>query len=389
MKDESKRRRVDPPAREAPGGDVDDCAPGGGGPGLVSMALFQKLEELLKATRSELAQTKEELAAAKATIAEYAEMHPTFDVNEDVASVVFSHVTDVRTRVALAQVNTVWRKASKVASSLPASLDFTGCPNKLNEEKTWFMKDEYVLGIEGVLDLPDAHFHRLLEDAGADLTSLGVQCNLGLFYEVAKRYDKALDWYHRGARQGCEACECNIGNSYYYGHGVERNIDTALEWYTKAAEKGHALAQHKVGVIHHEKGQHVEAFKWFKKAAIQGIIQAEYNLGKCYEDGLGVDKNIPKAVKWYTKAAEQGHAPAQNKVGCIHHDKEQYDEAFKWYMKAANQGFTDAEINLGIYYEDGLGVEKNIPEAIKWYAKAAEKGDTYAAEVLEELTSRE
>jgi TPR repeat protein len=94
-------------------------------------------------------------------------------------------------------------------------------------------------------------------------------------------------------------------------------------------------------------------------------------------------------VKWYTKAAEQGHAPAQNKVGCIHHDKEQYDEAFKWYMKAANQGFTDAEINLGIYYEDGLGVEKNIPEAIKWYAKAAEKGDTYAAEVLEELTSRE
>jgi tetratricopeptide (TPR) repeat protein len=385
MNDESKRRRIDPPALEAPGGDVDDSAPGGGG----LEARVSELEELLKATRSELAQTKEELAAAKATIAEYAEMHPTFDVNEDVASVVFSHVTDVRTRVALAQVNTVWRKASKVASSLPASLDFTGCPNKLNEEKTWFMKDEYVLGIEGVLDLPDAHFHRLLEDAGADLTSLGVQCNLGLFYEVAKRYDKALDWYHRGARQGCEACECNIGNSYYYGHGVERNIDTALEWYTKAAEKGHALAQHKVGVIHHEKGQHVEAFKWFKKAAIQGIIQAEYNLGKCYEDGLGVDKNIPKAVKWYTKAAEQGHAPAQNKVGCIHHDKEQYDEAFKWYMKAANQGFTDAEINLGIYYEDGLGVEKNIPEAIKWYAKAAEKGDTYAAEVLEELTSRE
>ena len=82
-----KRRRIDPPAREAPGGDVDDSAPGGGGPGLVSMALFQKQEELLKATRSELAQTKEQLAAAKATIAEYAEMHPTFDVNEDVASV--------------------------------------------------------------------------------------------------------------------------------------------------------------------------------------------------------------------------------------------------------------------------------------------------------------
>ena len=119
-----KRRRIDPPAREAPGGDVDDSAPGGGG----LEARVSELEELLKATRSELAQTKEELAAAKATIAEYAEMHPTFDVNEEVANVVFSHVTDVRTRVALAQVNTVWRKASKHASSLPPSLDFTGCP---------------------------------------------------------------------------------------------------------------------------------------------------------------------------------------------------------------------------------------------------------------------
>jgi hypothetical protein len=39
--------------------------------------------------------TSSELAAGRATIADYAEMHPTFDVDEHVASVVFSHVTDV------------------------------------------------------------------------------------------------------------------------------------------------------------------------------------------------------------------------------------------------------------------------------------------------------
>ena len=310
MNDESKRRRIDPPAREAPGGDVDDSAPGGGGPGLVSMALFQKQEELLKATRSELAQTKEELAAAKATIAEYAEMHPTFDVNEDVASVVFSHVTNVRTRVALAQVNTVWRKASKVASSLPPSLDFTGCPLRWNERRTWFTKEAYVLGFQDVLDLPDAHFHGLLAQAGADLTTPLRQCNLGVFYKDAKRYDKALDWYHRGARQGCPTCEHNIGHIYSDGHGVEQNIDTALEWYTKSAEKGHASAQNNVGGVHRKKGQHEEAFKWFMKAANQGDIYAEYNLGICYENGNGVKRNVPEAVKWFTKAAEKGHPRA-------------------------------------------------------------------------------
>jgi TPR repeat protein len=219
-------------------------------------------------------------------------------------------VTDVRTRVALAQVNTVWRKASKVASSLPPSLDFTGCPLRWNERRTWFTKEAYVLGFQDVLDLPDAHFHGLLAQAGADLTTPLRQCNLGVFYKDAKRYDKALDWYHRGARQGCPTCEHNIGHIYSDGHGVEQNIDTALEWYTKSAEKGHASAQNNVGGVHRKKGQHEEAFKWFMKAANQGDIYAEYNLGICYENGNGVKRNVPEAVKWFTKAAEKGHPRA-------------------------------------------------------------------------------
>ena len=302
-----KRRRIDPPAREAPGGDVDDSAPGGGG----LEARVSELEELLKATRSELAQTKEELAAAKATIAEYAEMHPTFDVNEDVASVVFSHVTNVRTRVALAQVNTVWRKASKVASSLPPSLDFTGCPDKWNENMSWKTKCEYILGIEGVLDLPETRFHALLEQAGADLSNTNEQCNLGFFYDSSKRYDKALEWYMKGARQGCRNCEFNIGVFYNDGRGVEKNIDTALEWYTKSAKKGHARAQRQAGNIHLGKGRYEEAFKWLTKSAAQGDTIAISNLATCYELGKGVKKDIPEALKLYAKAAEKGLATAK------------------------------------------------------------------------------
>ena len=201
MNETSKRRRVDPSAPETPGG--DDRALGGGG----LAARVRELEELLEATRTELGRKKEKLAAAEATIAAYAKIYPTFDADEQLSSAVFSHVTDVRTRVALAQVNTVWRNASKVASSLPASLDFTGCPDKWMEDKLWTTKCSYVLWIEGVLDLPESHFHALLEQAGADLSNMKEQCNLGFFYDSSKRYDKALEWYMKGARQGCEVCE--------------------------------------------------------------------------------------------------------------------------------------------------------------------------------------
>ncbi|EEH53772.1 uncharacterized protein MICPUCDRAFT_51924 [Micromonas pusilla CCMP1545] len=301
MNDESKHPRVHPSSPETPGG--DDRALGGGG----LAARVDELEELLEATRTKL-------AAVEAKNAEYAEMYPTFNANEHVASVVFSHVRDVRTRVALAQVNTVWRKASKHASSLPPSLDFTGCPDKWMEDKLWTTKCSYVLWIEGVLDLPESHFHALLEQAGADLSNMKEQCNLGVFYEVAKRYDKAKEWFMKGARQGCEVCEYNLGFCYRYGQGVEINIDTALEWFTKSAEKGDADAQCEAGRMHYDKGRHEEAFKWFTKSAAQGDTDAITNLGECYEKGEGVMKDIPEAFKLYAKAAEKGDAEAKKNI---------------------------------------------------------------------------
>ena len=58
----------------------------------------------------------------------------------------------------------------------------------------------------------------------------------------------------KGARQGCEVCEYNLGDCYRYGQGVEINIDTALEWFTKSAEKGDADAQCEAGRMHYDKG---------------------------------------------------------------------------------------------------------------------------------------
>ena len=87
----------------------------------------------------------------------------------------------------------------------------------------------------------------------------------------------------KGARQGSEVCENNLGISYRFGHGVEKNIDTALEWFTKSAEKGHARAQYEAGAIHYDKGRYEEAFKWFTKSAAQGDTYAIIKPRECYE----------------------------------------------------------------------------------------------------------
>ena len=54
---------------------------------------------------------------------------PTFDPGMDVATVVFSHVQCVKTRVNLALVSKLWRDASKPAAAYPRVFDFDAFPH--------------------------------------------------------------------------------------------------------------------------------------------------------------------------------------------------------------------------------------------------------------------
>jgi TPR repeat protein len=57
-----------------------------------------------------------------------------------------------------------------------------------------------------------------------------------------------------------------------------------------------------------------KARELYQKAANQGNVQAQYNLGVCYENGLGVEPDLPKAAKYYQEAADQGSQDAQDAI---------------------------------------------------------------------------
>ena len=48
--------------------------------------------------------------------------------------------------------------------------------------------------------------------------------------------------------------------------------------------------------------------------ANKGNVYAQYMLGLYYENGIGVEADIKKALEFYEKAAEQGYSKARNKV---------------------------------------------------------------------------
>ena len=120
---------------------------------------------------------------------------------------------------------------------------------------------------------------------------------------------------------------------------------------------------------------------WYRKAAEQGNMDAQFNLGRYYEDSWVVEgtHGYEEAIKWYTKAEEQGDMRSQYHLGHLYFHglgvKSDYKEAVKLWTKAAEQGNAKAQCRLANCYEYGLGVPKDNNEAIKWYTKALD-GDT-------------
>lgn len=85
--------------------------------------------------------------------------------------------------------------------------------------------------------------------------------------------------------------------------------------------------------------QYEKCFSGHLALAEQGYPLAECQVGYFYFDGLGVEKDLEKAVYWTRRSADHGDR--------------------------------DGQFNLAWFHEDGIGVQKDLEQAAFWYRKAA------------------
>ena len=210
-----------------------------------------------------------------------------------------------------------------------------------------------------------------------------------LFYFVAKTVSVTVDERKDETKQE-KANDIYKTAKQWQENG---NIQKAFELYNEAAEMGNMEARADLGRCYLN-GYGVQkdvkkALAYSSEAAEAGIARAQFDLGiMCYY-GLGVPQNYFNSVAWYTKAAEQGNADAQNSLGFMFLNgngvRQDYSKAVTWYRKAAEQGHANAQNNLGYAYHYGYGVPPDYDEAVKWYRKAAEQGNSIAIQHLNSL----
>ena len=168
----------------------------------------------------------------------------------------------------------------------------------------------------------------------------------GLRAYKEERYQDAVSHFRRAASLGSTEAEYMLGECYYNGYGVDRNLRYAYRWYRKADTKNHEGARRRIvyDLIDPEFliMKKEDAIDLCSQEADKGSRDAQYKLALLYSD-RGV-----MAYRCFERAAEQGHPDAQYRLADCYENakgmrKKDYAQAYYWYQKAAENGIKDAE----------------------------------------------
>lgn len=138
----------------------------------------------------------------------------------------------------------------------------------------------------------------------------------------------------------------------------------------EAYEKGHIAFKQK---------KYKTAYVEWLPLAEKGDAQSQYSIGFMHNEGLGVEKNVQKALDWYVKSANQGFVDAQYSAGRIYlFSLQQYEDAFKYFKLAAENNEHRAQFFLGMMYYRGDGISKDLKKSAHWYLQSAQRGNINA-----------
>lgn len=116
-----------------------------------------------------------------------------------------------------------------------------------------------------------------------------------------------------------------------------------------------------------------------EKEIADKLATAMFNLGWCYDYGIGGEEDKGIAITFYERSIELGSLKSLNQLGfCYHHGRgveKDYKRAYEIYLEAAEKGHVMSMNQVGFFHSNGLFVPKNRREAWNWYEEAADSGN--------------
>jgi len=131
--------------------------------------------------------------------------------------------------------------------------------------------------------------------------------------------------YKRLARAGHSAAMTTLGEFYYHGYGVEKNIKLALKQFRRAAKYNSMSGQNKAGLLYFTEPEVLdkeEGIKYLKEAARNKHGDSAALLGVIYFSADYGYYDLAQSDKWFSKAVKSGHKQVRDIIELISQSKE-------------------------------------------------------------------
>lgn len=204
---------------------------------------------------------------------------------------------------------------------------------------------------------------------------------------------KAYTLFCEASMGGCAAAHVNVGLCLELGAGVTQDIQAAIRFYDTGATAGSSAAMYSLGYLLVQQALLTsgssgveQGLRWLRRALEAGETEAGYQLGRLYEAGRGMTRDVEAALEHYKRAAELGHNRAALYAAHLQFQSggRNGHSTEALYRQAAEGGLVEGMNALALMLES-----HNEPiEAAAWYRAAAESGMADAACNLGQLVLR-
>lgn len=127
--------------------------------------------------------------------------------------------------------------------------------------------------------------------------------NAGVQLALNHQFTQAYQKYLSAAHDGYAPAMLQVGNYLAYGRGVDKDMQKAETWYLRADRAGDKNAIPVLAKLYLKQGRYEQALTFLHKGLHRRDGESIYLLGRCYQEGWGVDKDKQKAIKYFLLAA--------------------------------------------------------------------------------------
>lgn len=121
--------------------------------------------------------------------------------------------------------------------------------------------------------------------------------------------------------------------------------------------------------------------------AANGDRSAQLTLARAYEVGVGLPRDMNKAISWYRRAAASKSGKLPIYVAPVGNQK--YGHVMMLDTGPTEPGSAWAQFRLGEIYLAGKGVKQSDRRARKWLKRSARQGYAPAIELLAKMVAAE